>query len=73
MTLTNVIHNLKTSRTKNFNSDGITIDSSDEHENAHDSIRANREFDSNESDESHSQLEKQDEQRTSTFDGIKID
>jgi hypothetical protein len=32
--------------------DGITIDSSDKYENTDDSIRINREFDSNEMDES---------------------
>jgi hypothetical protein len=37
---------------------GITIDSSDENENASDSIRVNCEFDSNEMDESDSQNEK---------------
>jgi hypothetical protein len=42
-------------------------------ENADDSIRVNREFDSNESDESDSQCEKHDEQRISTLRGIKID
>jgi hypothetical protein len=39
--------------------EGITIDSSDEYENANDSIRVNREFDSNEIDESELQKEKQ--------------
>jgi hypothetical protein len=38
---------------------GITIDSSDEFENADDSIRFNCELDSNEIDESDSQREKQ--------------
>jgi hypothetical protein len=52
---------------------GITIDSSDEYENANDSIRLNREFDSNEMDESDSQCEKHSEQRISALDGIKID
>jgi hypothetical protein len=52
---------------------GITIDSSDENENADDSIRVNCEFDSNEIDESDLQSEKHDEQRISTFLGIKID
>jgi hypothetical protein len=40
--------------------DGITIDSSDENENTSNSIRVNREFDSNESDESDLQFEKHD-------------
>jgi hypothetical protein len=53
--------------------DGIKIDSSDKDENADDSIHVNREFDSNEIDESDSQFEKQDEQRISTGDGIIID
>jgi hypothetical protein len=37
---------------------GIKIDRSDEFERANDSIRVNREFDSNETDESDSQHEK---------------
>jgi hypothetical protein len=52
---------------------GIKIDSSDEDENASDSIRVNREFDSNEIDESDLQSEKQFESRISTFLGIMID
>jgi hypothetical protein len=52
---------------------GITIDRSDESENANDSIRVNREFDSNEIDESDLQFEKHFEQRISTLDGITID
>jgi hypothetical protein len=56
--------------------DGITIDSSDESENADDSIRVNREFDSNEIDENDLQHEKQNEQGISiwlgswTIDGV---
>jgi hypothetical protein len=42
---------------------GIKIDSSDEDENADDSIRINREFDSNKIDENDLQDEKQDEPR----------
>jgi hypothetical protein len=45
--------------------DGITIDSSDEDENADDSIRVNRDLDSNEMDESDLQHEKHDEPRIS--------
>jgi hypothetical protein len=41
--------------------------------NAFDSIRVNREFDSNEIDESDRQAEKHEEQRISTFRGIMID
>jgi hypothetical protein len=49
------------------------IDWSDEYENAFNSIRVNREFDSNEIDESDLQFEKQFDPRISTFLGIKID
>jgi hypothetical protein len=52
---------------------GIKIDWSDENENANDSIRVNREFDSNEIDESDWHHEKHDEQRISTLHGRKID
>jgi hypothetical protein len=52
---------------------GITIDGSDENENANDSIRINCEFDSNVIDESDLQDEKQFDPRISTFLGIKID
>jgi hypothetical protein len=52
---------------------GITIDRSDEGENANDSIRVNREFDSNEIDESDLYDKKHDEQKSSTLCGIKID
>jgi hypothetical protein len=52
---------------------GISIDLSDEYENADDSIRSNREFDSNEIDESDLQSEKHDDPRISTFRGISID
>jgi hypothetical protein len=52
---------------------GIMIDWSDEYENAADSIRVNREFDSNVIDESDSQFEKHLDPRISTFLGIKID
>jgi hypothetical protein len=49
------------------------IDGSDDDENTHDSIRLNRDSDSNEIDESEEQYEKHDEQRISTFRGITID
>jgi hypothetical protein len=52
---------------------GIMIDRSDDLENADDSIRVIRDSDSNEIDESDSQYEKHDEQRSSTFRGIMID
>jgi hypothetical protein len=45
----------------------------DEDKNIADSIRINREFDSNESDESDPQPEKHDDPRISTFRGISID
>jgi hypothetical protein len=53
--------------------DGITIDSSDEPENALGSIRVNREFDSNVIDESDEHPKKHDDPRISTVDGITID
>jgi hypothetical protein len=52
---------------------GIKIDLSDESENAHDPIRVNCEFDSNEIDESDSQYEKHFHPRISTLFRIKID
>jgi hypothetical protein len=52
---------------------GITIDSSDENKNADDSIRFNREFDSNEIDENNSHSKKHPKPRISTFLGITID
>jgi hypothetical protein len=52
---------------------GITIDSSDDHKNASDSIRVKREFDSNLIDESDSHQKKHSKPRISTFFGIKID
>jgi hypothetical protein len=52
---------------------GIKIDSSDEDENASDSIRVNREFDSNVIHESELQDEKHVDPRISTLLGIKID
>jgi hypothetical protein len=48
----------------------MTIDCSDENENASDLIRINRDFDSNEINEKNCQLSKHDEQRISTVDGI---
>jgi hypothetical protein len=50
--------------------EGITIDRSDDPKNASDSIRVNREFDSNEIDESSLQDEKHEEPRISTLDEI---
>jgi hypothetical protein len=50
-----------------------TLIGSEDPYNADDSIRVNRELDSNEIDESDLQFEKHNEQRISTFDGIKID
>jgi hypothetical protein len=52
---------------------GSSIDRSDEWEKAYDSIRVNREFDSNVIDESDPQDEKHDDPRISTFRGISID
>jgi hypothetical protein len=52
---------------------GIKIDGSDDHENANDSIRLNREFDSNVIDESDLQNEKHFNPRISRLFGIKID
>jgi hypothetical protein len=52
--------------------EGITIDSSDEDENAEDSIRVNLEFDSNEIDESDLHNEKHLEPRFSISDEISI-
>jgi hypothetical protein len=52
---------------------GISIDSRDDSENADDSIRFNREFDSNEIDESDPQPAKHDDPRISTLHGISID
>jgi hypothetical protein len=49
------------------------IDRSDDDENADDSIRVNRDSDSNEIDESDLQSKKHDEQRFSTVRGIMID
>jgi hypothetical protein len=52
---------------------GIMTDLSDDDENAYDSIRVNRDSDSNEIDESDLQYEKHFEQRISTVRGIMID
>jgi hypothetical protein len=52
---------------------GITIDLSDENENANDSIRVKCEFDSNVIYERDLQLEKHPEPRFSTLLGIEID
>jgi hypothetical protein len=51
----------------------ISIDLRDENEKALDSICFNREFDSNEIDESDAQYEKHDDPRISTLHGISID
>jgi hypothetical protein len=48
---------------------GMTIDWSDDRENAEDSIRVKREFSSNEITESDRHKEKQDDPRTSTERG----
>jgi hypothetical protein len=61
---------MKAERSINWTVCGIMIDWSDDSENASDSIRVNREFDSNEIDESDLQGEKQCEPRISTFLGI---
>jgi hypothetical protein len=52
---------------------GISIDLNKKDENADDSIRFNREFVSNEIDESNRQSEKHDDPRISTFRGISIE
>jgi hypothetical protein len=52
---------------------GISIDWSDEYENSFDSIRINREFDSNVIDESDVHCKKHSDPRIPTFRGIKID
>jgi hypothetical protein len=49
------------------------IDPSDDDENAPDSIRVNREFDSNKIEESDLHSEKHNDPRISTFRGISID
>jgi hypothetical protein len=49
---------------------GIKIDRSEEYENAQDSIRVNRGFDSNVTDSRHLHPEKQDEPRISISHGI---
>jgi hypothetical protein len=51
---------------------GISIDRSDDPSNAFDSIRTNREFDSNESDESDSHSRKEDDPRVSTLRGFQL-
>jgi hypothetical protein len=51
----------------------ITIDCNDEDENASESIHFNREFDSNEIDESEEHQEEQDGSRVSSVEGITID
>jgi hypothetical protein len=52
---------------------GTTLDWSDENENVSNSIRANREFDSNVIDGSESQCEKDFDPKTSRLRGHKID
>jgi hypothetical protein len=61
-----------TSNTTNKTVEGITT-TIFRSSNAFDSIRVNREFESNEIDESEPQFEKHEEQRISTFRGIMID
>jgi hypothetical protein len=51
----------------------MSIDLSDDSANASGSTRINREFDSNEIDESDPQFKKQNDPRISTFRGISID
>jgi hypothetical protein len=51
----------------------MTIDCNEDNEHARDSIRVNRESDSNEIDESDSQMKKHSEPRISTLRGIRID
>jgi hypothetical protein len=53
--------------------EGIKMDVRNEDENASDSIRVNREFDSNEIDESDLQYEKHFDPKISTLLGINID
>jgi hypothetical protein len=53
--------------------EGINMGQGDECENASDSIRVKREFDSNVIDRRYSQSEKHFDSRISTFLGIKID
>jgi predicted GTPase len=69
----NSVTRIKAEPSMNSTLRGITIDRSDEYENASDSIRAKCEFDSNVIDESDLQYEKQFDPRISTFLGIKID
>jgi hypothetical protein len=57
----------------NSTDDGITIDRSDEDENANDSIRFNDDDCSNVIDSSELQCEKQEEQRISTDDEIRTE
>jgi hypothetical protein len=52
---------------------GIKIDSSNEYENASDSIRVKREFDSNVIEKNDSHFAKHFDARISTFLGIKIE
>jgi hypothetical protein len=51
----------------------VSTDSSDENENAFDSIRVNREFDPNEIDEGDEHCDKYNNPSVSTFRGISID
>jgi hypothetical protein len=64
---------VKAEPSMNWTFRGITIDWSDDWENANDLIRVNREFDSNVIDESDLQDEKHDEPRIWTVEGIIID
>jgi hypothetical protein len=62
-----------TESSMNWTFRGITIDWSDDHKKASDSIRVNREFDSNVIDESELQYEKHSDPRSSTWRGIHMD
>jgi hypothetical protein len=66
-----VIANAEPSMNRTFR--GSLIDLSDDHRNANDSIRINRESDSNEIDKSRRQQEKHPDSRISTLRGILID
>jgi hypothetical protein len=63
----------KTKPSINLTFHGITIDVSDEYQNADDTICSNREFDSNKSDENTIRPKKHDKERIAATRGIKID
>jgi hypothetical protein len=74
MKLMKVIYNLKNMMNQEFqHSMEPKLIEVIKRKNAFDSIRVNRELDSNEIDESEQQYEKHSEQRISTLDGIIID